>query len=196
MAKLIDMTGKTYGNLFVLYRIPKITQKSTQAFWQIRCICGKEFPSVGWTVRSGHTKSCGCLQRKSIQERNAKNTLPKGEAAKNCILRIYKRGAKKRNLEWALSPSDFFTQIAGDCFYCGNPPANHSHKLNQNGDFWYNGVDRLNSGVGYQPQNVVPCCWKCNWMKRNFSPEQFLAHVKQIHTFQLAKPEIGEMQHV
>jgi hypothetical protein len=184
MAKLIDMTGKTYGTLFVLYKIPRGEHRSTQAFWRVRCHCGKEFPSVGWTIRSGHTKSCGCLQREAVRVRNAKTALPEGEAEKNCVLRVYRRGAKRRNLVWTLSPSDFFFLTTKNCFYCGGLPTNRSHKPNQHGDFIYNGIDRLDNSLGYTLENTVSCCQKCNWMKNKISAREFLAHVKQIQAYQ------------
>ncbi len=184
MAELIDMTGKTYGTLFVIRKIPKEKQKSTQAFWQVRCCCGKEFPSVGWTIRSGHTKSCGCLQRESLKVRNIKTSLPEGEAARNCVLRTYKQGAKKRNLGWDITASDFFTLITKNCFYCGGLPTNLSYKSKQHGSFFYNGLDRLDNNQGYTLKNTVPCCHRCNWMKRNLITTDFLNHIKKIQAFQ------------
>ena len=66
MSKLIDETGHTYGRLTVLYRIPN----TTPAKWHCKCQCGNECDVVGTALRSGNTKSCGCLQKDRAIESN------------------------------------------------------------------------------------------------------------------------------
>jgi hypothetical protein len=51
-----------------------------------------------------------------------------------------------------------------------------------------NGVDRVDSGRGYTVDNCVPCCKFCNLMKRNYTPEFFLAHTSKITTQALLAP--------
>ena len=73
MPKLIDLTGKTFGRLTVIQR--DFSKSSRKAMWLCYCKCGKEVVVSGDHLRSGHSKSCGCLQRekaaitmKDIQE--------------------------------------------------------------------------------------------------------------------------------
>ena len=47
-----------------------------------------------------------------------------------------------------------------------------------------NGIDRLNSIIGYTIENCVPCCEKCNLMKSNYSENEFLDHIERIRNFQ------------
>jgi hypothetical protein len=60
----IDLTGKEFGRLKVLERAEN--NKWGQIQWLCRCNCdGKEVIKTGSTLKSGDTKSCGCLHRES-----------------------------------------------------------------------------------------------------------------------------------
>ena len=63
--RLIDLTGQTFGRNLVLGRAGTAVQPSghKRATWLCRCECGTEFVARGLDLRSGNTKSCGCLQR-------------------------------------------------------------------------------------------------------------------------------------
>lgn len=58
MPKCIDLTGQRFGKLTVLERTENI---GTSAGWRCRCDCGKETVVRTASLRSGGTKSCGCL---------------------------------------------------------------------------------------------------------------------------------------
>lgn len=72
--KLIDMSGwimKEHGvpdsKITVLYRDAQNKTKITK--WICQCECGKIFSSDGTKLRSGWTKSCGCLQKEVTSAR-------------------------------------------------------------------------------------------------------------------------------
>jgi len=60
-----DLTGQVFGQLTVLGRDH---WKNGSAYWRCRCSCGKETVVRHAYLISGHTKSCGCLQRKQIKD--------------------------------------------------------------------------------------------------------------------------------
>lgn len=61
--KMIDMTGKTYNNIFVLGKAEQNKK------WNCRCLlCGKEFVADGANVRRGNTSSCGCTRFEKLRE--------------------------------------------------------------------------------------------------------------------------------
>lgn len=63
MPKLVDLTGKQFGRLTVLgQRKPGVGR---QWRWLCQCDCGKIIWVIGQAIRTGHTKSCGCLRRES-----------------------------------------------------------------------------------------------------------------------------------
>ena len=45
----------------------------------------------------------------------------------------------------------------------------------------HNGVDRLDSSIGYEKFNCAPCCFKCNRAKDTMSSEEFIDHIERIH---------------
>ncbi len=188
-----NLVGQCFGRLTVLSRADS---KNGDMRWLCKCTCGNQTVAFGNALKRGQTKSCKCLRKENWRFAVDSIRLPLGEASKNVVIKNYKNGARAKKAAWGLTDEEFFHIISNNCHYCGQPPSNCTNRPENNGDFIYNGIDRLKNDVGYVPGNVVPSCWKCNWMKRHLSQEDFLNHIEQIHTFQLAKPEIGEMQHV
>lgn len=60
MAQVKDITGQRFGLLTVIENVGK--DKRGEAIWLCRCDCGNETTTTGYKLRSGWTKSCGCLQ--------------------------------------------------------------------------------------------------------------------------------------
>jgi len=60
MPKLIELTGQRFGSLVAIGRGPALRQ-SKQANWRCRCDCGAETFVRSDDLRSGNTKSCGCM---------------------------------------------------------------------------------------------------------------------------------------
>src|SRR5690349_6095778 len=61
----IDLTNRRFGRLVAITEIaPRITKGGNQQVqWRCLCDCGKEKITSGMKLRTGHTKSCGCLHR-------------------------------------------------------------------------------------------------------------------------------------
>jgi hypothetical protein len=67
MMNIKDETGNKYGRLTVLARVDNT--KGRPIYWRCRCDCGKETTVRGWSLRSGDSKSCGCLIREITSAR-------------------------------------------------------------------------------------------------------------------------------
>lgn len=63
-----DITGKTFGSLTVL---GQAGVKNGTSYWRCLCTCGTETEVRYAYLITGHTKSCGCLQR-SVYKDNLK----------------------------------------------------------------------------------------------------------------------------
>lgn len=61
MAQLIDLTDQVFGYLTVIKRD---TSRKNKTYWICRCQCGKEVSVLSYYLRTGHTKSCGCMTHK------------------------------------------------------------------------------------------------------------------------------------
>ena len=72
MGKVIDLTNQTFGRLTVIKRVERIeNNKSREIYWLCQCDClGKDSLKIirGSSLRNGHTKSCGCLQKEIVRE--------------------------------------------------------------------------------------------------------------------------------
>lgn len=60
MGKKIDLTGKIFGRLTVLYELQE--RKNKRIYWHCICDCGKNTNVCRADLLSKHTQSCGCLQ--------------------------------------------------------------------------------------------------------------------------------------
>ncbi len=68
MSKRIDLTGQKFGRLVV---IEVVKEKGKRKKLMCRCQCGKVVEVSEDKLKSGHTKSCGCLWIETIKERNS-----------------------------------------------------------------------------------------------------------------------------
>lgn len=57
---LVDMTGQRFGRLTVLCRSESVKKRT---MWKCICDCGTEIVAEAHNLKTGHTCSCGCLQR-------------------------------------------------------------------------------------------------------------------------------------
>ena len=68
MSALKDLTGQRFGRLVVLRRDQN--DRNGKATWRCQCDCGKEVVVVGANLRTGDTKSCGCMHYEFIRNLN------------------------------------------------------------------------------------------------------------------------------
>ena len=55
-----DLTGVQFGRWTVLYRTES---KKNQTYWMCRCACGTERAVAAYCLKSGSSRSCGCLRK-------------------------------------------------------------------------------------------------------------------------------------
>lgn len=99
------------------------------------------------------------------------------QAAFNDLLYKYMSRAKKKELEFTLNEQEFRELTSSNCHYCQKPPRQNNNRKHSNPkykdkmrfkiDYIYNGVDRINSDLGYTKNNCVPCCGDCNLIKND-----------------------------
>lgn len=116
-------------------------------------------------------------------------TLSLGFANMREMIRNYKNSAKRRGLKWDLTEEQIKKITQKNCYYCGIKPSGVYKTKNCNGDYIYNGLDRVNNTKGYTLDNVVPCCKFCNYVKSNSTFQEFQNWIKRIHK-KLEKPKM------
>lgn len=65
---MIDLTGKKFGMLTVIKRDGADNQRNPT--WLCKCDCGNEKIVRGNLLKSGNTKSCGCINREKVKMLN------------------------------------------------------------------------------------------------------------------------------
>lgn len=63
--RFIDLSGNRYGKLTVIKRAEN---RGKDVFWLCKCDCGNTTEVNGSRLRSGKTKSCGCLRKETYRK--------------------------------------------------------------------------------------------------------------------------------
>ena len=109
------------------------------------------------------------------------------QGIRNYLYRTYRSNAEKRGHEFNLSKDQFISIIKQPCFYCGLPPQPTSDSIRKTRgsmrepNFYYNGIDRIDSNGAYDVDNCVPCCSVCNYMKRTLDVNTFYDQIVKIY---------------
>lgn len=170
VSQAIDEIGNRYGKLTVVAR--HTIGLSKRALWECKCDCGKISYVIGKNLRSGNTKSCGCWLGEKLSIPNAANAI-------HNLLNQYKHGAKRRDLIFNLSENEFVELLRGNCHYCGEKPGK-LFKASSRSQILYNGIDRYDNDLGYELNNCVSCCWRCNNFKGAMHGYEFVKLCKLI----------------
>lgn len=75
MSRVHDITGQRFGRLVVLRYLGL---RHDKAYWRCVCDCGVRHDASGQALRTGQTKSCGCLRREVSREQLEKNIAASG----------------------------------------------------------------------------------------------------------------------
>lgn len=176
----IDITNQRFGNLVAVSYAGKDNSKDHYRLWSCQCDC-KNIKVIAYrSLVSGKTISCGCIGRSNLTG-GGLNKLGEGVARFNDLFLLYQKSAEKRNREFSLTREQFRLLTQSDCYYCGQPPSQRIRAGKEcNGDYVYNGVDRVDNTLGYILSNVRPCCKQCNIAKNTMTEQSFYLWLHQI----------------
>lgn len=174
-------TGFKINRLEVILQV--FDNNRHKLYWLCKCDCGGEKLVETYDLLHGKVKSCGCLRKETATNESYRRRLPEGISARNAVISSYKKGARSRKLQFALS-NDYITQLlSSNCFYCGAEPEKVMKVSETGGLFKYNGIDRKDNSVGYVEDNVVSCCTLCNQAKRNMDYNKFIQYIDRIAAY-------------
>lgn len=175
--------GKKYYYLTVLgesdyyYNKTKRTRK-----WLFKCDCGKVISIVPYYVTHGKQFSCGCKKGFLAGQANKERSLDLTRTPEeNRLFSTYRLDAKKDDREFSISLETFIKLVNSKCYYCDLEPFTVRRSSNKERFKCLNGIDRLDSNIGYTEENVVPCCIHCNKAKSARTYEDFKNWIKLVY---------------
>ena len=71
--RVLDLTGKTFGNLLVVEK--DLNNTTNRSKWLCKCICGNTLSVRSNSLKTGNTKSCDCVGKEKIINRNTTHGL-------------------------------------------------------------------------------------------------------------------------
>lgn len=166
-----DLTGKVFGLWLVTGYAGVNNHRAT--LWRCKCSCGNEKVVTSVVLARGESKSCGCMRAVRARALHKKNKKYLGERLDCLLYANYKSKAKGLDREFALSEDDFYSLVHAPCFYCGRVASNSVKDHYSDARNYVNGIDRIDSAVGYVLNNSVSCCEDCNTAKMKRSQDQF-----------------------
>lgn len=180
-----DLTGKIFGRLTVLSFSRSTVRngsKGTRTYWLCKCDCGKTVEKLADKLlrKGGGFVGCGCPG-------DYRPYLKETERGFRALYSGYRGAARYAGREFSLSKDDFREMTSAPCFYCGVPP---QQVRTVSGlpytAYLYNGVDRKDNLRGYILGNCLPCCFRCNEMKKDMAYADFVSHIHRISSRLLA----------
>lgn len=186
--KAKDLTGKKFGRLLCLYRLDIRSGGVNRHSYSCLCDCGIHKTVHASSLTRGVTQSCGCL-RVTYHESWKDSSCT---SLKSKILRTYRKTAKRRALSWNLTVHEFEDFILSECHYCGFEGSLKALPLARKEDqvLITNGVDRVDSSVGYSPENCVSCCTVCNRAKSDQTQEEWEEYRLRLATYTLQSSRV------
>lgn len=141
-----------YGRLTVIRRVENHGQYT---YWECICDCGNKTYVTGRSLTSGHTKSCGCLQREKASEIAARgswfhnNNLPMIKNIRTIYFAIKNRCYNRNNPEYQYYGGKGVVM----CQQWLDNPETFYHWAIANGFKPGLTIDRIDNDKGYLPQN-------------------------------------------
>lgn len=192
-AKKIFAVGTNFGDWVLLKELKSITTKggTSKRTARVRCTCGTVKTVQLDNLIRGASKRCNGCAKKIRAEKIRGPRSPDGVVNQKCAFGRYRQGATKRGLAFELNLETFVKMAKQNCHYCNSPPSNCYNVKHSKGElkgksrggaaFIHNGIDRVNSALGYFVENCVPCCKRCNRAKSNMSTKEFYDWITAVY---------------
>ena len=185
--RAVDITGERYGRLVALGFAGYLPRGSQQKrAFRFRCDCGSEVTKTLMDIRRADTVSCGCHKREMARAWGERWRLANGESSFRALVDSYRKRASRLGVAFELVDDVFRRLTSARCYYCHIEPKQRKRANRQSfGDYRYNGIDRVDSTLGYVAGNCVPCCAKCNRGKREMPVGEFLDWVRRVYEWSI-----------
>lgn len=177
-----NLLNMKFGRLKVI-KLSNKKSKNQSSIWECKCSCGKTTYVVTYSLLSKRTRSCGCLKNKAAHNRNYFGQI--SATFWSNLLRSAKQRAIKvfltREEAWEL-----FIKQHKRCALTNQRLRFKKYIKKQNGKDVYSkgtaSLDRINSKLPYQKDNVQWVHKDINWLKNTFSQDKFIEMCRLVYT--------------
>lgn len=169
--RTLDLTNKRFGRLTVIKRSEDHVAPcgSKQIMWHCVCDCGNEIETSTGSLRSGNTKSCGCLQKDIASEKFKKHGLS-GTRLYRIWVHIKDRCYNKENDSYI----NYGARGITVCDEWKNDFESFRDWALENGYSDELSIDRIDVDIGYCPDN---CKWSTVYeQSRNKRCNNYFTH--------------------
>lgn len=141
-------TGSKFGNLTILRELPTVHGRSRSL---CQCSCGAKVEVNNYDLRSGNTRSCGCLQRTRTSESNRTHG-----GSRTRLYHIWTN--MKERCYWSANPAykNYGARGIQMCPEWKDDFKSFHDWAVSNGYGKSLTIERRNVDLGYSPDN---CCW-------------------------------------
>lgn len=181
--------GDIFGQLMVVELFVAVNSEGhKRKRAKVQCSCGSPIFECWLTelTRTNATRThCGCHRYS--------DTLPDHLHIMQRIIDNSRQKSKRKNVSFELSNEQAFSLLTSPCHYCGSKGTLRVSSVDKRlgvknpRQFVCNGLDRVDSSLGYVEDNVVPCCVNCNKAKNDLTVEQFKELVTNIYEYWILK---------
>lgn len=191
-----DLTGKKFGQLTVLQRLPEYT-KTRGALWECICECGNKTKLSSNSLTSGNSVTCGDKSRHEGTVLDTKN-LRFGDLPAVHLSSI-KQNATKRNLIFDVTGEYLWDLFIKQDRKCAVSNIDLTFTEHRNSHKFRNettaSLDRIDSSKGYVVGNVRWVHKDINKMLSNYGDKKFIDYcIRCVNTFynKLERPSWDE----
>jgi hypothetical protein len=113
--------------------------------------------------------------------------LSDSEAGFRKIISGYRSRAKRKGLPFTLTAFEAKILLTSRCSLCGVGPQRYWNRHGATADSGYpdlfeaNGIDRIDSALGYTTDNTRPACFQCNRAKSDLTDYAFRSWVRDVY---------------
>lgn len=170
-----NLVGKKFGELEVLERTEK-RSRDNKVIYRCRCSCGIEVEKPGGYLTSGDTKSCGCIKATATKDAHWTGF---GEISGSYYSAI-KFNAKARGYQFDITIEEIWDLFLKQNRKCKLSGLELDFSQNLSKKKQSASLDRIDSKVGYIPENVQWVHKDVNYLKNKYSEEYLLRMCRMV----------------